>query len=151
MKRNCIRDIMSVDPNYLNEKSNVTEVLQLINTEGYSHIPIVEAGKVQGVVSKSDLIKHLARFLMETSGKVYSQFLLEHFPVSTLMTKDPICVRETDDVDYAAELLLQGEFHGLFVLNESERLVGVVTSYDLLSALYSDSIGEITELSAREE
>ena len=133
-----VKDIMKENPHSIGGNCTIKEVLHLIQVEGYSHIPIIEESILKGVISKSDLVENLAAFLMNTSGKVYTKLLLEHFPISNLMTKDPICLRETDSVDYAAELLLQGEFHGLFVLNHSGQLVGVVTSYDLLKSVYSD-------------
>ena len=134
-----ITDIMHENPVCLEQSASLAEVTKLIRKDGYSHIPVTENGKLVGTVSKTNLIDRLIVMLDETSGKHYSKMLMDHIPVGNMMHKDPLTVKRGDDVAYAAELLLQGEFHGLIVVNDVGEVQGIVTPYDLLKSLYTST------------
>jgi CBS domain-containing protein len=58
--------------------------------------------------------------------------LLEHTRVDELMTQDVYCVDEGVSAEELAELFATREVSGVPVLDEDERLVGVVSRADLL-------------------
>lgn len=132
-----VAEIMKENPISLEKSASLQKVVQIISQKGYSHVPVTEDGKLVGIVSKSDLITLFLKMLNQTSGKYYSQMLMEHISVGDIMHKDPIVVKRGHDVELAAELLLQGEFHAVTVINDVEEVVGMVTSFDLLKSLYS--------------
>jgi acetoin utilization protein AcuB len=51
------------------------------------------------------------------------------------MTADPVVVFQTDQVGYAAELMLEHKVGGLPVLDSSKKLVGLVTESDIFRLL----------------
>lgn len=135
--KNKVEEIMIKNPVCVEVDTNLQMVNQLIQNNGYSHIPVVKGGSLVGIVSKTDLMAKYMKIIGETSGRMYSQMLLEHFTVEDIMTADPIVVKKEDDIDFAAEILLQGVFHGLIVVNDAKEVEGVVTCFDLLKAAYS--------------
>jgi CBS domain-containing protein len=54
--------------------------------------------------------------------------------VGARMTRDTILVRESQPLAYAARLLEQHKIHGLPVIDDDGRLVGVVSATDMLRA-----------------
>jgi len=132
-----VGEIMHERPVCLEQTASLAEVTKLIREEGYSHIPVTKDGKLVGTVSKTNLVDRFLRMLDQTSGKHYTKMLMEHVSVENMMHKNPITLKRGDDVEYAAELLMQGEFHGLIVVNDMEEVQGVVTPYDLLKSLYT--------------
>jgi CBS domain-containing protein len=67
-----------------------------------------------------------------TTGKTYNQIQLDSVKAKEVMTADPITVLPTDSIIYAEELLLQGEFHCLPVVDKLNAPLGMVTPYDIL-------------------
>ena len=58
---------------------------------------------------------------------------MNNLTVSILMTKEPITVRPSDKVTQAAKILSERNFNGLPVVNEENKLVGIITEFDLIS------------------
>lgn len=126
---------MNSKPVCIEKKASLKEIADIIKADGYSHIPVVEEGRLVGIVSKTDLIVKFMDILKQTSGQYYSNLMMNHKEVALIMHSDPVMLREDDDIDYATELLLQGEFHGLPVVDDDNRVVGIVTAYDLLRSM----------------
>ncbi len=61
-----LSDAMTADPVSLPPGAAGSEVLYLMMERGISHVPIVESGRIVGIVSKTDLTRYQA----ETSGAV---------------------------------------------------------------------------------
>jgi len=98
-------------------------------------IPVVDHDKLIGIISLSDILRfkpaEIRRYL---SFKELSE-KLEDVIVDLVMTPDPIVVYETDQVGYAAELMLDNKIGGLPVLDSSKKLVGLITESDLFRML----------------
>lgn len=50
-----LREVMTRDPVTLPSGKNAIDVLRLMQTGGFRHVPVVDDGKVVGVVSRGDL------------------------------------------------------------------------------------------------
>ncbi len=135
-----VSDFMIENPICVDKQTNLKSLQKLLNVKGYSHLPVVEEGKLIGIVSKTDLMSRFLKMLDQTSGKNYTSLLMEFLKVEDIMTANPIITKRGDDIDYAIELLLQGEFHSLVVVNDLMEVEGLITSYDLLKALYSETL-----------
>jgi len=60
-------------------------------------------------------------------------------PVERWMTVDPITVPATADIHECAQRMLNAHIHRLIVVDEDHRVVGVISSTDLLTALVGHS------------
>ena len=132
--KKIVSQIMKKRPVCISKEASLKEITDIITSEGYSHVPVLDQNKLIGVVSKTDLVSRFMVMLQETSGKNYTKMLMDHVEVESIMHQDPITLNETDDIEYAAELLLQGKFHGITVTDDKRQVVGVVTAYDILKA-----------------
>lgn len=137
-----VESIMVKSPECVDINANVRQVSELIQKKGFSHLPVIDDGKLVGIVSKTDLVSTFIKVIKKTSGKAYTDLMLDHYPLVDIMTKDPVCLKENDTIDYATELLLQKVFHGLAVVNNANEVVGMVSCYDLLKSLYSGFASE---------
>lgn len=84
---------------------------------GVRHLPVVEKGKLVGIVSDRDLAAAAARDKR----------------VGEVMNRKPVVVSPDTAVDEAAHLMQRMKFSALPVM-EGRRLVGILTSADVLSA-----------------
>jgi CBS domain-containing protein len=69
----------------------------------------------------------------------------ENTKVEEIMTRDPISVWETTDVDAALETMADQEVRRLVVMDDSERVVGVVSLDDFLERIMaaSEDVGRL--------
>jgi acetoin utilization protein AcuB len=133
--RNTVGDIMNRQTVCIDKNASLKEITGIVTSEGYSHIPVLDQNVLVGIVSKTDLVLRFMEMLNETSGKHYTSMLMNHLEVETIMHRNPITLKASDDLAYATELLLQRQFHGLVVVNDQGNVVGIVTAFDVLKAM----------------
>ncbi len=56
-----IEDFMTKDPVTIEENADIMEAARIIDTYKVNRIPVVENGKVKGIITRNDLIKSVAR------------------------------------------------------------------------------------------
>jgi CBS domain-containing protein len=59
-----------------------------------------------------------------------------------VMTEDVVTIRPTSSVRSAVERLISEQISGLPVVDEQDRLVGIVTEFALLATAYDDAISK---------
>ena len=122
-----IDQVMTPDPAAVSPQTPVAEARRLLNSNVINHLPVVEDGRLVGIVSSSDFLKlHLL------DGKLQ---IVADATVSQIMETKVIVVRDNSTMRDAAEKLSVGGFHALPVVDRKRRLVGIVTSSDLVGQL----------------
>ena len=145
-----IKEVMSPTPVAVKPSDSVETVLKLLEDKHISGLPVVNhEGQVVGVVSEADLLFkekpiRLPLYLTFLDSIIYLE-PLDKFRqqlkkslgifVADVMTSKPITIFPHAPVSQAAELMLTKRINRLPVVDEAERLVGIVTRNDLLKAL----------------
>jgi len=111
---------MIIDPVTLGPDAPVTEALEIMKNFRISGIPITENEKLVGILTNRDL-----RFITN-----FDQ------PVKNLMTKDHlITAPEGTTLDEAKELLQKYKIEKLPIVDDNNRLVGLITIKDIQKAI----------------
>lgn len=116
-------------------------------------LPVVdEEYRVIGFISETDIIKSAvpsyfsllqsASFIPDTQQFVQKLEQIRDDMVIDHMKKPPIVVAEDDTVMYAADLLIKNGLKTLPVVDEKNRLIGVVTRIHLLDVASHGKIKE---------
>lgn len=58
-RETLIRELMTVDPTTVNSESTVEECMTLMTNKRIRHLPVVNEGKLIGVISVGDLIRYM--------------------------------------------------------------------------------------------
>ena len=136
MKRNePVSKIMSTNVVTVHHGDPVSKVRQLIREHGVHHIPVVSGQKLIGIVTHSDMLRVSFSAAFNTDERAVDATLDHTMNLDDVMQKDPISVKETASIRDAAQLLVQGNIHSLPVVSEGDKLVGMVTSTDLIRYL----------------
>jgi CBS domain-containing protein len=123
------RDVLTVSP-----ASSIREAARMMIDGGFSGVPVVEIGKVVGVLSEADYLAKdgnqswISRVLF---GEEDSP-LAEVEKVKDLMSAHPVTIRDSATVQEAARVMIRKGVKRLPVLDSKEHLVGIVTRADLI-------------------
>ena len=110
-------------PPVLYPEQDVNDAANLIFKTGLRALPVVESGKVIGVVSLQDIVDIAAK------TKEFRQTLAE-----SIMSV-PEIIREDTDIGKARMLMREKNISRLPIIDKNEKLLGVVTIFDLLKAV----------------
>ncbi len=123
IKITTIAHVMTPDPICITSDVTIAEAHATMTERGFRHLPVVDAGKLVGILSTTD-IGRLATSVPELMAKT----------VSTLMTGSPQTIESTERIEMAAATMAMRKINCLPVVR-SGALVGIITTYDLLDAL----------------
>lgn len=119
--------IMTETPSTIGPDASVAEARDALRLDSVHHLPVVEDGKLVGIVSASDVLN---RMLVEKNSA-----LLASIPVRRFMEEDPVVLTRNATLRDAALQLSSGAFHSLPVVEADRTLVGIVTTSDLIQYL----------------
>ena len=109
-----------------------SEVLRLFAGYPVHHMPVLSDQKVVGMLSSADVMK-IEAFIPRRGGKV-ADYLNQHIRVATLMRKPAITIRPHRTLLHAARLMATHAIHALPVVDEHDRLLGIITTTDVMHA-----------------
>lgn len=139
-----IRDIMSTDLITVKENTQIRDLIKVFVNNKVSGIPVSDYdGHLKGVVSYTDVMKK------ESSHSFYSASVSEDMeldlmkdakffdqPVSLIMSKDLYTSKPDATVAKMSKIMYEKKIHRLLI-TEDNKLVGIVTTFDLLKLLAS--------------
>ena len=145
-------DVVSSDLVQINPQDTLREALAVMLENRVSALPVIDARqRCVGVISVTDLLgitKDLSdelNALSEAGGLDHEALVakLEHADLLTeqvqgWMSPDPFSVAIESTIQHAAQVMLRNRVHRLVVLDDQQRVVGVVSTMDLLAAFAGD-------------
>lgn len=119
---------------------------------GFHHLPVTGmTGDLQGIISREDFYKVAYVLSLRSEGKPDEN--LDRFDslcAADIMTKYPLHLDVDDTVGLAADIFLANKFHALPIVDEG-KLVGLITSHDLLEFVFNSPVEENPELAEYNE
>lgn len=136
MKRHePVSKIMATNLITVHHGDPVSKVRQLIREHGIEHVPVVSGQRLVGIISNSDVLRVSFGDAFQTDERSVDATLDHTMTIEQLMKSNPVAVRENAPIREAAEMLVKGNFHSLPVVSDGQKLVGLVTSTDLIRYL----------------
>ena len=125
-----VQDVMQTKVFTITPKTTLPEAMRVAQQRGVRHLPVVENGKVVGIVSDRDLKRAMAS--PATSLEIHElNYLLNRLTIDEIMTRAVITIGPMFPVEEAARLMVKEKISALPV-TESGKLVGIVTETDVL-------------------
>jgi len=116
-----VSQIMSKTIIAITPDKRVSQALQLMQKHQVRHLPVLQDDRMVGWITSRDL------------REVLLASMLEKITVADVMVQAPITVTPDTDVEEAARLIYERRIGGMPVV-AGDRLVGVITMMDLISA-----------------
>lgn len=135
-----IAQVMTPAPATVEPSDSVTTAERLMRERRCQHLPVVEGGRVVGMLAAHDLLKALV--LRADSGEADSELLrrtsLDHRHVGDIMQRNVRALPQNSTLLDATRALARGGFHALPIVASDGRVLGIVTSTDIIQALADD-------------
>lgn len=123
---------MTAHPFTVDAHASLPEAMAIMSDKGVRHLPVMEAGRLVGVLSHSDLAAAgPSRATTFSAGEI--NYLLDKLKVEKVMTRNPITISPEALLEEAAVLLRDNKIEMLPVV-DGARLVGVITESAILDA-----------------
>jgi CBS domain-containing protein len=130
-------------------RAPASEILRLFARHAFHHLPVVDGGKVVGMLSSADILK-LEGFLSRR-GVASTELLDRRLHVGQLMRRPPITVSGTQSMEQAISLMTKHGIHAVPVTDPSDRLLGILTTTDIIAAVLAAERGTGAQTSELKE
>lgn len=136
MKRDApVADVMTKHPRSVQIDQTIGDVRAALADRRIHHLPVVDGERLVGIISTTDLLEF--GFAPRDSNKDLDDYLNDHFSIAQIMQADLVTIPSDSTVRDAARALTTGDLHAVPVVGENHKLVGIVTSTDIVSYFLS--------------
>lgn len=125
----------------------VYDAIQMMAKEGFRRIPIADAGTkfLEGIVTATDIVNYLGggekfKIIQQRFGGNFFKAINE--PIRLIMTKNVVSVKTSAKVGEAIRLMKENNVGGLPVVDEKNRVRGIITERDI-AGLFADKISGV--------
>ena len=140
-------DVITVSPN-----TEIAKAAKIMTEKRINGIPVVDSGKLVGILCQSDLIAQQKKFpipslftfldgYISLTSEKHLEKAVQKMAAATVdqaMTPNPVTVSPSTPIEEIASLMVDRNFHTLPVLVKG-KLVGIVGKEDVLKLLIPES------------
>jgi len=128
-----VADIYTRNPVVVDPETSAPQARKLMEEHKIRRLPVVDNGKLVGIVTLSDLLK--AAPSPATTLSVWElNYLLDRVKVKEIMTRDVVTTTPDADLKTVASIMAERKIGGLPVV-ENGKVVGIITESDVFRAL----------------
>ena len=131
-----IKEWMSRSVITLENDKSLSDGLKLFQTRVISMLPVLEDGKLAGIVTDGDL-KKASPSDATTLDKFEMTSLMDKVRIESVMSAPVITIRSDHTVDEAAGIMLAKGISGMPVLDNTGKIIGIITKSDIFRCFVS--------------
>ena len=130
-----VHEVMTGRPRAVAPDTPLSEAAQLMESEDVGALPVVEGDSVTGMVTDRDIVVRAVAKGKDPRG----------MPVREVSTRDVVAVHPDEDLSEALKLMASHQVRRLAVVDDDNRLVGVVSQADVAQEAKEKQVGEMVE------
>lgn len=121
-----VKELMTAKPFFIPSNISIFDCLKTMVNTHYRRLPIVQDGKLTGIISSADLLNYIKRH----------NYNFDDLDESTdsIIIKDVITISKEKDVSDVIKLMEARDVGGILVV-EGDRLEGIITERDILEEI----------------
>ena len=120
-----VKEVMRTNVVFISSETKITEAKNIMMENKFSKLPVVDYGKLVGIVTKNDLLK-AEPSLATTLDMFEIGYLLSKLTVKKVMMTNVITVSPDEVVEEAARIMVDNEISCLPVVKD-DTLIGIIT------------------------
>jgi acetoin utilization protein AcuB len=125
-----VKDVMQAHPVTATLETRLPSLVRLLQRRGFRHLPVLDGGKLVGIISDRDLKQSMISAASMTEGRERDR-LLDELTAGQIMARAVVTIGPMFGVDEAARLMATRKISALPV-TEGDQIVGIVTETDVL-------------------
>lgn len=143
-----VEELMTTKVFVVEQDDYIDRVFFLIHYESIRHLPVVEKGKVIGIVSDRDMYKALgpksnSSAIEDATGTNAAELHVVPKKVRHIMRRGVITVSRGTSAADAAALMADNRIGALPVVDKDNKLVGILSATDILRVFSKiDKVGD---------
>ncbi len=127
-----VRNKMTANPFTVTSDQTIPDAVEIMAGHGIKRLPVMQNGKLVGVVSKEDIDRSSpSKATSFSAGEI--TYLLARTKINKVMTKDPVTISSNALLEEAATLMRDNHVGFLPVVDEG-KLVGIITESDIFDS-----------------
>ncbi len=130
-----VEEVMTSRPRAVSPETPVAEAAQLMESEDVGALPILEGEQLAGMVTDRDIVVRAIAKGKDPRG----------MPVREVSSRDVVSVRADEDLSEALRLMASHQIRRLPVVDDDNRLVGVLSQADVAMEAKEKQVGEMVE------
>jgi CBS domain-containing protein len=127
-----VKDIMSMEFHLATPQTTLRDAAEMMRDGDFGYLPVGDGVKLKGAVTDRDIVI-----------RAVAAGLGPDTPLSDIMSETIVYCFEDDDLREAADMMKREQIRRLAVLNDSKRMVGIITLGDIARADEQRLAGEI--------
>jgi CBS domain-containing protein len=130
-----VHEVMTGRPRCVTPDTPVSEAAELMASEDVGSLPILDGEQLAGVVTDRDIVVRAVAKRKDPQG----------MPVRDVASRDLVTVRQEEDLSEALKLMASHQVRRLPVVDDDNRLVGVLAQADVAMGAKEKAVGEMVE------
>ena len=127
MKSNLITTIMTKNVVCVSSEQIILDVKHLYEKKDFHHhIPVVENGKLVGMISLIDFMYNIKGAGIDDDTKIYREL-----KAKDIMTRHPFYLTTNATIEDVAKVLAKGYYHAVPIVEE-DKIKGIVSTADII-------------------
>lgn len=124
-----VRNWMQTDPMTIAGDVLVSEAKRLMSEHRLHALPVVEGGRLRGLVTRANLLR-MGQFVLRTQSPDEFDYFVTRLRVRDIMVRNPACMQANDTMAYC---LRKGQELGVaqFPVLDGNELVGVISANEI--------------------
>ena len=129
-----ITEAMTANPTTVGPDATTQEAARAMKSENVGSLPIVEDGRLVGLVTDRDI-----------TIRVVAEGKSVETPVGQIASKEVVCVDPQQSLEEAARLMAEHQVRRLPVCEEDGKLVGILAQADVATSGHDSLTGETVQ------
>ena len=130
-----VRDVMTDRPRCVTLETPISEVAELMESEDIGSLPVLEGDQLAGMITDRDIVVRAIARGKDPRG----------MPVREVASRELVTVYADDDLSNALKKMASEQVRRLPVVDEDNRLVGVLSQADVAIEAKEKTVGEMVE------
>ena len=130
-----VREVMTDRPRCITPDTPVSEAARLMKSEDVGSLPILDGDRLIGIVTDRDIVLQAVAEEKDPRG----------MPVREVASQDLVTVGEDEDLSEALNRMASNQVRRIPVVDEDDRLVGIVTQADVAREAKDKDSGQMLQ------
>jgi CBS domain-containing protein len=130
-----VRDVMTQRPRCVSADTPVTQAAALMESEDVGGVPVLDGEQLAGMVTDRDIVTRAVALGKDPRG----------MPVREVASRDIVVTGPDEDLSDALQLMAQHQVRRLPVIDDENRLVGILAQADIALEAKDKTVGEVVE------